>query len=99
MFEDFLIQEFEVEGGNVVDEYLKRRGWTESTRSKAYIRALRTSTLSLYEVSDVVAGQSFMARDLLRGGDPVKVSEVSATRTLAQWDRLAGRIVPVLARP
>ncbi|WP_315928392.1 hypothetical protein [Mesorhizobium sp. SP-1A] len=28
-FEDFLTQEFDVQGGNIVDEYLKRRGWKE----------------------------------------------------------------------
>ncbi|WP_234890036.1 hypothetical protein [Sinorhizobium medicae] len=27
-FEDFLTQDFEIEGGNVVDEYLKSRGTT-----------------------------------------------------------------------
>jgi hypothetical protein len=49
--------------------------------------------MSLYEVSDIITGQSFRARDLLRGGDPVLVSERSATRTLKTWDRIAARIV------
>ncbi|MDB5525059.1 MAG: hypothetical protein JWM58_2822 [Rhizobium sp.] len=97
-FEDFLTQDFDVEGGNIVDEYLKRRGWKEGAQSKAYMKALRSSVMSLYEVSDVVPGKSLMARDIIRGGDPMPVSEGTATKTLKQWDRVAVRIVPVLGK-
>ncbi|SAY49952.1 hypothetical protein KRIGEM_02941 (plasmid) [Komagataeibacter rhaeticus] len=38
--------------------------------------------MSLYEVSDIKPGQSLMARDLLRDGDPVLVHEGTTTRTL-----------------
>ncbi|CAN7292437.1 hypothetical protein [Rhizobium sp. LjRoot254] len=96
-FEDFLSQDFEVEG-NMVDEYLKRRGWREGAQAKAYMKALRSSVMSLYEVSEVVPGKSLLARDLLRGGAPVLVSEGTATKTLKQWDRVAARIVPVLGK-
>jgi hypothetical protein len=41
-FEDFLTREI-VDGRNVVDDYLKRRGWRESASTKAYMRALRDS--------------------------------------------------------
>jgi hypothetical protein len=51
--------------------------------------------VSLYEVSDVVLDKSFRARDLVRGGEPVLISERSATRFLKQWDRFAGRVVQV----
>ena len=84
---------------NVADDYLKRRGWKESAGGRAYIAALRNSTVSLYEVSEVVAGESFLARDLVRGGEPVRVTERTATRTLRQWDRIAARIVTVLGKP
>jgi hypothetical protein len=93
-FEDFLTRE--VEGaGNIVDDYLKRRGWKETAMNKAYMAALRSSAMSLHEVSDIQPGQSFLARDLLRGGEPVRVSERTATRTIKPWDRLAMRIVTV----
>ena len=95
-FEDFLTQDFEVEGGNIVDEYLKRRGWKENAQAKNYMKALRTSVMSLYEVSEIVPGKSLVARDLVRGGDPIAVREGTATRTLKQWDRIAARIVPVM---
>jgi len=76
-------------------ESLKRRGWKETAPVRAYLAALRDSVVSLYEVSDVVPDTSFRARDLVRGGEPVLISERSATRTLKQWDRFAGRIVQV----
>jgi hypothetical protein len=93
-FEDFLTREFE-DGANVVDEYLKRRGWKESASVRTYLAALRSSTMSLYEVSDIVSGESFRARDLARGGEPVLISERSATRSLKPWDRIAARVVKV----
>lgn len=93
-FEDFLTKE--VEGaGNIVDDYLKRRGWKESAGNKAYMSGLKDSVMSLYEISDIEAGRSFLARDLIRGGNPVRVSERSATKTLKPWDRVALRIVDV----
>ncbi|WP_245484207.1 MULTISPECIES: hypothetical protein [unclassified Mesorhizobium] len=82
-FEDFLTQDFG--GGNIVDAYLRRRGWKENAQAKAYMKALRTSIMSLYEVSDIVPGKSLMARDLVRGGEPLAVSEGTATKTLKQW--------------
>jgi hypothetical protein len=97
-FEDFLTQDFEVEGGNIVDEYLKRRGWKENAQAKSYMKALRTSVMSLYEVSEIVPGKSLVARDLVRGGDPIAVSEGTATKTLKQWDRIAARIVPLMGK-
>ena len=57
------------------------------------MRGLRNSIMSLYEVSAIVPGQSFLARDLVRGGEPVLISERTATRTLKEWDRIAARIV------
>ena len=93
-FEDFLTRE-SADGRNIVDDYLKRRGWKESASARAYISALRTSVMSLYEVSGIVRDTSFRARDLVRGGDPILISERLATRSLAQWDRIATRVVEV----
>src|SRR6267378_3324952 len=92
-FEDFLGRQFEPDGRNFVDEYLRRRGWNESAPTKAYMRGLRNSIMSLYEASAIVSRQSFLARDLVRGGDPVLISERTATRTLKEWDRIAARVV------
>ena len=94
-FEDFLTQTFDPGGRNLVDDYLKRRGWKESVQAKAYMKALRTSVMSLYEVSEIVPSKSFLARDLIRGGEPVSVGEGTATKTLEPWERIAARIVQI----
>ena len=90
-FEDFLGRQYD--GGNIVDLYLKRRGWKETVLNRAYFAALRDTPVSLYEVSDVKPGTSMVLRDLLADSEPVTVREQSATRTLKQWDRIAVRVV------
>jgi hypothetical protein len=97
VFEDLLARDLG-DGRNIVDDYLKRRGWKESASNKAYMTALRSSEMSLYEISDIVPEESFLARDLVRGGEPVRVSERSGTRYLKPWDRMAARIVRVGSR-
>lgn len=93
-FED-LVSTIGEDGTNIVDDYLKRRGWKEGASTRAYMLAMRDSLQSIYEVSEIVPGQSFEARDLVRGGEPVLVSERTATRSLHRWDRLAARLVTV----
>lgn len=93
-FEDCCTVTWE-DGSNLCTDYLKRRGWKETAMNRAYIEALRDSVMTLHEVSDVRPGESFLARDLVRGGDPVRVSERTATKTLVAWDIIATRIVTV----
>ena len=91
-FEDLLTRQ-DSEGRNIVDHYLTRRGWKETATAKRYMTDLRHSVMSLYEVSDIVPGESFLARDLVRGGEPVRVHERSGSKTLAEWDRIGARLV------
>ena len=93
-FEDCCTAVWE-DGSNLCNDYLKRRGWKETAMNRGYIEALRDSVVSFYEISDVRPGESFLARDLVRGGDPVRVSERTATKTLVAWDIIATRIVTV----
>ena len=97
VFEDLLAHDLG-DGRNLVDDYLKRRGWKEGASNKAYMVGLRSSVMSLYEISDIVLDQSFLARDLVRGGEPVRVSERSGTRYLKPWDRMAARLVQIGSR-
>jgi hypothetical protein len=94
-FEDFLTQTFESGEPTFAATYLKRLGWRESTQNKAYIKALGVSVMSLYEISEVVPGVSLLARDVIRGGEAVLVSEKSATQSLRQWEKIAARIIPL----
>ena len=78
-FKDFLTRRFEPDERNPVEAYLRHRGWKESAAARRYMTALQSSVMSLYEVSDLTPGQSLRARDLIRGGEPVLVSERSQT--------------------
>lgn len=82
-------------GRNIADDYLRRRGWKESASTREYIAGLRRSVISLYEVSGLVPGQSMQLRDLVRGGEPVRVSEKLGSQRLRQWDRVATRVIPL----
>ena len=96
VLEEFFTARFGEHGElNVVDDYLKRRGWRESVPARRYLEALRDSTLSLYEVVDIARGRHMTVRDLLLGGTPVRVEEKRGSQGAAPWDRLAARIVPV----
>src|SRR4051794_18674968 len=94
-FEDFLTREFEPDGRNIVDDYLERRGWTEPVAVKRYLQALRRSVMSVYEVVDTAPGSHFTVRDLVRGGEPVRVRDKLGSRSVARWDRLAARLLPI----
>ena len=94
-FEDFLTREFGPDGRNIVDDYLERRGWTEPVAAKRYLQALRRSVMSVYEVVDTAPGSHFVARDLVRGGEPARVTDKLGSRSVARWDRLAARLLPV----
>jgi len=92
-FEDFLARPFEPDGRNVVDDYLKRRGWKESATHKRRIEALQKAVMSLYLVEKVVPGQSLAVRDLIRGGEVISVSDAAATRELEIGDRIGARVL------
>lgn len=93
-----VVSQTEPDGSNLAEDYLKRRGWNEPASARAYIAAMRHSAVSLYEVSGIEFGLGFMARDLIRGGDPVRVFERTATRSLKQWDRISARILTINGR-
>jgi hypothetical protein len=96
VLEDFLTARFGDEGErNVIDDYLKRRGWREKVPAKRYLAALRDSVLSLYEVVALDPGHSMTVRDMVLGGDPITLEEKLGSETAALWDRIAGRIVTV----
>ena len=90
-FEDFLSRQYE--DGNIVELYLKRRGWNETAANQEYFSALRDTPVSLYEVSEVKPGKSMVLKDLLGDAKPVTVLEGSATQSLKQWDRIVVRVV------
>ena len=97
--EDFFATRFGEDGErNIIDDYLKRRGWREQAPTRRYLEALRDSTVSLYEVVGIDPGRGLTLRDLLLGGEAVSVQEKLGSRSMAQWDRLVSRVVEVNGR-
>jgi hypothetical protein len=91
--EDLASRRFTPGNRNIVDDYLKRRGWRESVAGGSYLQQLRDSVLSLYEVVDVFPGKHCDLSDLVRGGKTVRVAERTATQQLVKWDRIAARVL------
>ena len=97
--EDFFTARFgEDDQQNVIDDYLKRRGWREAVSARRYLEALKDSVVSLYEIVDIDPGRSVTVRDLILGGEAVTVNEKLGSQSLARWDRVAARIVTVNGR-
>jgi hypothetical protein len=51
--------------------------------------------MSVYEVVDTTPGSHFVVRDLVRGGEPVRVKDKLGSQSVARWDRLAARLLPI----
>jgi hypothetical protein len=96
VFEDFMAARFGEDGEeNIVEDYLKRRGWREKVPGKRYLEAIKNSVLSLHEVVALDPGHTLTVRDMVLGGDAVTVKEKLGSESAARWDRIAGRIVRV----
>lgn len=91
--EDLCTRQYEDPPSNVVSDFLKKRGLRLPPLAKSYLVALRDSVPGVYEAVAVVPGHGVTIRDLLIGGDPIDVIEVSGSRQIVQWDKLAARVV------
>lgn len=93
--DDFVTCEFEPDDSNVIVDYLARRGWKESVPTKRCLEAMCSSVTSLYEVTGLAEGSHLFMKDIVRGGDPVRVEDREGSQTAKIWDRIAARIVQV----
>jgi hypothetical protein len=78
------------DGTRVVDELLAQLVLTAGERS--FLRAMRNSTMRLYEVRETIPGSSMTLRDLIEGND-VTVSERTGSRTMSRRDCIAARVI------
>jgi hypothetical protein len=97
-FEDFCSRRPASRRSNVIDDYLDQRGWKESIQARDYLRALRGSVMSLYEVVEVKPDRGLVLRDLVRGGEPVEVDDQLGSQSAAIWDRIAARVLSIGGR-
>jgi hypothetical protein len=95
VLEDFLTCDFGPDQRSIVADYLKRRGFRERAPAKIYLRALQRSVMSVYQVVLTVPGSHLVLRDLIRGGDPIRVEDRSGASSLTDSDRIAVRLLPI----
>ena len=77
---------------NVIDLFLKKRSALLNDKDKGYLRSLRQSHMSLYEVLEIEPENSILLRDLIDGGEPVRVFEKSFGRQISVWDVVGVRV-------
>jgi hypothetical protein len=93
--EDFFTAVYEPGGRNLIEDYLKRRGWKESAPVKNCLHALRRSVASLYEVTETVPKSHLFVRDLVRGGEPIRLDDREMASLVVKWDRFAMRLMNI----
>lgn len=82
-----------VNGVPIADELVAEEDRDLGPGERAFLAALRQSTMRLYEVIDVVPGASLTLRDVVEGGD-VTVRERQGSRSIGRHTYLAARVVP-----
>jgi hypothetical protein len=85
----------EPDGTTLIDAYLKRRGWQETPRARAYLEGMRDSRPAVWEVRATEPGEWVDVCDRLGDGALVRVTERSASEMLHRYDRLIARVVRV----
>jgi hypothetical protein len=95
VLEDFVSCDFGPDQRSIVDDYLKRRGFREPAPVKSYLRALRRSVMSAYQVVATAPGSHIVLRDLIRDGEPIRVEDRLGAQSLAPGDHVAARLLPI----
>lgn len=97
-FEDFATVPREADGVTVVDDYLKRRGWKESTTRRRHLEALKASVVGLYAVDGIATRRSVTLVDLLSARPPIVIEDPAVADVLRPGDRFAARLVEISGR-
>ncbi|MGV3616623.1 MAG: hypothetical protein ACO1SV_14950 [Fimbriimonas sp.] len=90
--EAFLAEEWTEE--NPTDALLDEMDEWLSPEDIVYIRALQTSSMSVYVVEGGELGVSISLRDVVRGGDPVQVFDPRVSEEMLGWRYVAARVLP-----
>jgi len=91
--EDLCTRRYADPPANLVEDFLRKRGYRLPPPAKIYLDVLRNSAPGIYEVVAVAPGRGMTLRDLLIEGEPFDVIEFSGSREVVLWDRLAARVV------
>ena len=93
--EAFLSARLRPDDANALDAYLKRRGWQESPRARAYLEGVRDATPAVWEVRSTEPGAWVEVCDRLGDGSVVRLVERSASTMLQRYDRIVARVVRI----
>jgi hypothetical protein len=91
--EDLCTRRYTDPPANLIEDFLKKRGYRLPPPARIYLDVLRESAPGIYEVVAVAPGRGLTLRDMLIEGPPFDVIEISGSREVVQWDRLAARVV------
>ena len=95
--EFFFSNEYETEvnkAWNIIDVFLAKKHKMLEPKEIEYLKALRNSYMSIYEVVDIEKDKCITLRDILDSkAATIIVSEKKATHGLAKWDLMGARIV------
>lgn len=79
----------------ILRDFRKTCGMDLSQGQVAFLRELSRSHPSIYEVAECSPGENLVLKDAVRGGEPVRVFERSASRSLVKWELLLARVFTV----
>lgn len=77
---------------NLIDEYLRRRGWRETPLGRQTLQAIRDARLSIFEVLDGKDGESLTVRDLMADETPLMIDTPHVRWEELREQGLAGRL-------
>jgi hypothetical protein len=80
---------------NVVDDYLKRRGWKETRVAREYLQGVRSGRFSLYQVEAVEPGVSVTVVDKVRNLPAVAVAEVRGAKCLSAGQYILAKAIQI----
>lgn len=92
LFAPWSVYHCEVGGRPVVDWYLEERGSEIPESERAWLAAQQRARISVWEIADVVPGESIAGRDLFTGEERL-IHEVRGSRTLVKRDAVLTRVV------
>jgi hypothetical protein len=99
ILEYFAELSFDKEPHNVVDDYLKRRGWKETSIGREYLQELRKNSFQIYQVQSVMAGVSLTIRDVIVPDSVLNVPEVLGSKVIQVDEFVLAKVVYVQDTP
>lgn len=93
IFESLFDKEYGDSHINIIDEYIKRRGWKLSKEEKAILEQLRDQPFSIYEVIEVNQGDNVVIQNILVNSGEIRVFEKSGSKSMKPFDFIVAKVL------